>query len=84
MCLLSIVSCVMLVKIAIGVYVLHNLVFVLKAYVMHVVLSFITFMHMHLASHLGTLDEPREGCDVEPNSKFWFGGYIPMEGLSKC
>ena len=64
MCLLSIVSCVMLVKIAIGVYVLHNLVFVLKAYVMHVVLSFITFIHMHLASHLGTLDEAREGCDV--------------------
>ena len=64
MCLLSIVSCVMLVKIAIGVYVLHNLVFVLKAYVMHVVLSFITFIHMHLASHLGTLDKPREGCDV--------------------
>ena len=85
MCLLSIVSCVMLVKIAIGVYVLNNLVFVLKAYVMHVVLSFITFIHMHLASHLGTLDEPREGCDVESNPKTVFGGSIPkMEGLSKC
>ena len=85
MCLLSIVSYVMLVKIAIGVYVLHNLVFVLKAYVMHVVLSFITFIHMHLASHLGTLDEPREGCDVESNPKTVFGGSIPkMEGLSKC
>ena len=69
MCLLSIVSCVMLVKIAIGVYVLHNLVFVLKAYVLHVVLSFITFIHMHLASHLGTLDEPREGCDVGAKPK---------------
>ena len=43
------------------------------------------FIHLHLASHLGSLDEPREGYDVEPNSKIWFGGYIPkMEGLSKC
>ena len=33
-------------------------------------------MHLHLASHLGALDEPREGRD---------GGPIPkMEGLSKC
>ena len=64
---------------------LHNLVFVLKAYVMHLVLPFITFIHMHLASHLGTLDEPREGCDVESNPKTVFGGSIPkMEGLSKC
>ena len=56
--------------------------FVLNAYVMHLVLPFI---HMHLASHLGTLDEPREGCDMEPNSKIGFGGSIPkMEGLSKC
>ena len=52
---------------------------------MHLVLPFITFIHMHLASHLGTLDEPREGGDVEPNSKIGFGGYIPkMEGLSEC
>ena len=56
--------------------------FILNAYVMHLVLPFI---HMHLASHLGTLDEPREGCDVVPNSKIGFGGPIPkMEGLSKC
>ena len=41
--------------------------------------------NMKLASHLGTLDEPREGCDVVPNSKIGFGGSIPkMEGLSKC
>ena len=59
--------------------------FVLNAYVMHLVLPFITFIHMHLASHLGMLDEPREGCDVEPNSKIGFGGSISkMEGLSKC
>ena len=59
--------------------------FVLNAYVMYLVLSFITFIYMHLASHLDTLDEPREGCDVKLSSKFGFGGFIPkMEGLSKC
>ena len=52
--------------------------FVLNAYVMHLVLPFI---HMHLASHLGMLDEPREGCDVEPNPKTVYGGLFPkMEG----
>ena len=52
---------------------------------MHCLLHFHVFIHMHHASHLGTLDEPREGCDVEPNSKIGFGGSIPeMEGLSKC
>ena len=31
-------------------------------------------MHLHLASHLGTLDEPREGCDVgaEPEDGVWW------------
>ena len=33
-------------------------------YVMHLILPFFIFMHLHLSSHLGTLDEPREGCDV--------------------
>jgi hypothetical protein len=34
------------------------------------------FMHLHLACHLGTLDEPREGHD---------GGPIGMMGgLHKC
>ena len=41
-----------------------NTRFVLNAYVMHLVLPFIIFIHMHLASHLGTLDAPREGRDV--------------------
>jgi hypothetical protein len=52
---------------------LHNLVFVLNAYVMHLVLPFIIFIHMHLASHLGTLDEPREGCDdgARPKDGVW-------------
>jgi len=37
-------------------------------------------MHLHLACHLGMLDEPhREPKDVmlEPNSKMVFGGPIP-------
>ena len=59
--------------------------FVLNVYVMPLVLPFFIFMHLHLASHLGALDEPREGRDVKPNSKVGFGGSIPkMEGLSKC
>jgi hypothetical protein len=41
-------------------------------------------MHLHLASHLGTLDTPLEGREVEPNSKMVFGGPIQeMEGMSK-
>ena len=42
-------------------------------YVMHLILPFFIFMHLHLASHLGTLDEPREGRDVgaEPEDAVW-------------
>jgi len=44
--------------------------------VMLCLLHFYIFMHLHLASHLGTLDEPREGHD---------GGPIGMmDGLHKC
>ena len=54
-------------------------------FVMCLMVLFFIFMHLHIASHLGTLDEPREGRDVEPNSKIWFDESIPkMEGLSKC
>ena len=38
-------------------------------YVMHLILPFFIFMHLHLASHLGALDEPREGRDVGAESK---------------
>jgi hypothetical protein len=31
---------------------------------MHLVLPFIIFIRMYLASHLGSLDAPREGRDV--------------------
>ena len=54
-------------------------------YVMHVVLLFVIFMHLHLACHLGALDESREGHDVGANPKTVLGGPIPKEeGLSKC
>jgi hypothetical protein len=41
---------------------------------MHLLLPFFIFMHLHLASHLGTLDEPREGRDVgaEPEDDVWW------------
>ena len=57
--------------------------FVLNAYVMHLVLPFITFMHMHLASHLGALDEPREEHDVgaEPEDDVW--RIYPEDGRTK-
>ena len=55
------------------------------SYVMHLLLPFFIFMHLHLASHLGTLDEPCEACDdgVEPEDGV--GGPIPkMEGPLEC
>ena len=54
-------------------------------YVMHVVLLFFIFMHLHLASHLGALDESREGLGVGTNPKTVLGGPIlKVEGLNKC
>ena len=44
---------------------------------MHLILPFFVFIHLHLASHLGMLDEPREGLDMEPNPKTVYGGPIP-------
>jgi hypothetical protein len=40
---------------------------------MHLLLPFFAFMYLHLASHLGTLDAPREGCDVgaKPEDGAW-------------
>jgi hypothetical protein len=40
-------------------------------------------MHSHLASHLGTLDEPREGHDVEakPEDGIWWS--YPEGGRTK-
>ena len=57
--------------------------FVLNAYAMHLVLPFITFIHMHLASHLGALDEPCEGHDVgaKPEDGVW--RIYPEDGRAK-
>jgi hypothetical protein len=43
--------------------------FVLLTVVMHCLLHFHVFMHLHSAFHLGTLDEPRGEHDVELNPK---------------
>ena len=55
---------------------------------MHLMLSFFAFMHLHLASHLGTLDKPRgepKDMMLEPNPKMEFGESIQKtDGLSKC
>ena len=50
---------------------------------MHLMLPFFTFMHLHLASHLGMLDEPREGCDVgtEPEDGVWWT--YPEDGRTR-
>jgi hypothetical protein len=41
---------------------------------MHLVLPFFLFIHLHLASHLGTLDSPREGFGVgaKPEDGVWW------------
>ena len=50
--------------------------------------TFFVFIHLHLASHLGTLDEPRgepKDMMLEPNPKIVFGGPIlKMEGPLEC
>ena len=54
--------------------------FVLNAYVMHLVLPFFIFMHLHLASHLGALGEPREGRDVGDEPKDGVLWTYPKDG----
>jgi hypothetical protein len=50
---------------------------------MHLLLPFFIFMHLHPASHLGTLDEPCEGQDVgaEPEDGVWW--IYPEDGRTK-
>ena len=50
-------------------------------YVMHLILPFFIFMHLHLASHLGMLDAPCEGRDdgIEPEDGVG-GPFLKMEG----
>ena len=41
---------------------------------MRLMVLFFIFMHLHIASHLGTLDAPREGWDVgaKPEDGVWW------------
>jgi hypothetical protein len=50
---------------------------------MHLLLQFFTFMHLQLASHIGTLDDPREGWDVgaKPKDGVWWT--YPEDGRTK-
>ena len=50
---------------------------------MHCLLHFHVFIHLHIASHLGTLDEPRGERDVgaEPNDGVW--RIYPEDGRTK-
>ena len=49
---------------------------------MHLMLPFFAFMYLHFASHLGTLDAPREGRDVgaKPEDGVWWT--YPEDGWS--
>ena len=52
-------------------------------FVMHLMVLFFIFIHLHIASHLGALDEPREGRDVgaEPKDGVW--RIYPEDGRTK-
>ena len=52
-------------------------------HVMHLLLPFPAFIHMHLASHLGALYEPREGRDVgaKPKDGVWWT--YPEDGRTR-
>ena len=52
-------------------------------FVMHLMVLFFIFIHLHIASHLGALDEPREGRDVgaEPKDGVW--KIYPEDGRTK-
>ena len=41
---------------------------------MRLMVLFFLFMHLYIASHLGMLDAPREGCDVgaKPEELVWW------------
>ena len=52
-------------------------------FVMRLMVLFFIFMHLYIASHLGTLDAPREGCDVgaKPEDLVWW--IYPEDGRTK-
>ena len=52
-------------------------------FVMHLMVLFFIFIHLHIASHLGALDEPREEYDVgaKPEDGVW--RIYPEDGRTK-
>jgi hypothetical protein len=50
---------------------------------MHRSLPFFAFMHLHLTSNLGTLDDPREGSDVGAESEDGVWWTYPKDGRTK-
>jgi hypothetical protein len=52
-------------------------------FVMHYLLHFHVFILLHLASHLGTLDAPREGCDVGAKLEDGVWCTYPEDGRTK-
>ena len=52
-------------------------------FVMHLMVLFFIFIHVHIASHLGALDEPREEYDVgaKPEDGIW--RIYPEDGRTK-
>ena len=52
-------------------------------FVMHLMVLFFIFIHLHIASHLGALDEPREEYDVgaKPEDGVW--RIYPEDGRAK-
>jgi hypothetical protein len=50
---------------------------------MHLLLPFFVFMHLHLTSHLGMLDAPREGCDVGAEPEDGVGRIHSEDGRTK-
>ena len=52
-------------------------------FVMHLMVLFFIFIHLHIASHLGALDEPREEYDIgaKPEDGVWM--IYPEDGRTK-
>jgi hypothetical protein len=50
---------------------------------MHHLLHFHAFIHLHCASYLGTLDEPREGRDVGAEHEDGVWWIYPEDGRTK-
>ena len=50
---------------------------------MRLMVLFFIFMHLHIASHLGMLDAPREGCDVGAKPKDLVRWIYPEDGRTK-